>query len=421
MSNNEFHQRRLSATPRGVGVMCNFFAQSAQNATLTDVEGNEYIEFAAGIAVLNTGHRHPRMGAAVEQQLQQFTHTAYQIVPYESYVSLAEKLNELAPVKGPAKTAFFSTGAEAVENAVKIARAHTGRPGVIAFGGGFHGRTYLTMALTGKVAPYKLGFGPFPGSVYHVPYPSALHGISTADSITALERLFKADIEAKQVAAIIFEPVQGEGGFNVAPKELVAAVRRICDEHGIVMIADEVQSGFARTGKLFAMDHYADKPDLMTMAKSLAGGMPLSGVVGNAQIMDAPAPGGLGGTYAGNPLAVAAAHAVLDIIDNEALCERAQFLGERLLATLQEVKGWCPALVEARGVGSMIAAEFFDPATGEPSAAIAQKIQQQALEQGLLLLTCGQYGNVIRFLYPLTIPDAQFSRALTILQSVTRL
>ncbi|HCB3721206.1 TPA: 4-aminobutyrate transaminase [Klebsiella aerogenes] len=421
MSNNEFHQRRLSATPRGVGVMCNFFAQSAQNATLTDVEGNEYIDFAAGIAVLNTGHRHPRMVAAVEQQLQQFTHTAYQIVPYESYVSLAEKLNELAPVKGPAKTAFFSTGAEAVENAVKIARAHTGRPGVIAFGGGFHGRTYMTMALTGKVAPYKLGFGPFPGSVYHVPYPSALHGISTADSITALERLFKADIEAKQVAAIIFEPVQGEGGFNVAPKELVAAVRRICDEHGIVMIADEVQSGFARTGKLFAMDHYADKPDLMTMAKSLAGGMPLSGVVGNAQIMDAPAPGGLGGTYAGNPLAVAAAHAVLDIIDNEALCERAQFLGERLLATLQEVKGWCPALVEARGVGSMIAAEVFDPATGEPSAAIAQKIQQQALEQGLLLLTCGQYGNVIRFLYPLTIPDAQFSRALTILQSVTRL
>lgn len=421
MSNNEFHQRRLCATPRGVGVMCNFFAQSAQNATLTDVEGNEYIDFAAGIAVLNTGHRHPRMVAAVEQQLQQFTHTAYQIVPYESYVSLAEKLNELAPVKGPAKTAFFSTGAEAVENAVKIARAHTGRPGVIAFGGGFHGRTYMTMALTGKVAPYKLGFGPFPGSVYHVPYPSALHGISTADSITALERLFKADIEAKQVAAIIFEPVQGEGGFNVAPKELVAAVRRICDEHGIVMIADEVQSGFARTGKLFAMDHYADKPDLMTMAKSLAGGMPLSGVVGNAQIMDAPAPGGLGGTYAGNPLAVAAAHAVLDIIDNEALCERAQFLGERLQATLQEVKGWCPALVEARGVGSMIAAEFFDPATGEPSAAIAQKIQQQALEQGLLLLTCGQYGNVIRFLYPLTIPDAQFSRALTILQSVTRL
>jgi len=420
MSNNEFHQRRLSATPRGVGVMCNFFARSAENATLTDVEGNDYIDFAAGIAVLNTGHRHPEMVAAVEEQLHHFTHTAYQIVPYESYVTLAEKLNELAPVRGPAKTAFFTTGAEAVENAVKIARAHTGRPGVIAFSGGFHGRTYMTMALTGKVAPYKIGFGPFPGSVYHVPYPSALHGITTQDAVGAIERLFKADIEATQVAAIIFEPVQGEGGFNVAPPELVAAIRRICDEHGIVMIADEVQSGFARTGKLFAMDHYADKPDLMTMAKSLAGGMPLSGVVGNAQIMDAPAPGGLGGTYAGNPLAVAAAHAVLKIIDSEGLCARAQQLGERLAAVLEESKAWCPGLVAVRGVGSMIAAEFNDPDSGQPSAALVQAIQKKALEQGLLLLTCGQYGNVIRFLYPLTIPEAQFNQALTILQQVTR-
>lgn len=421
MSNKEFHQRRLSATPRGVGVMCDFFVRNAQNATLTDVEGNDYIDFAAGIAVLNTGHRHPALVAAVEQQLQQFTHTAWQIVPYENYVTLAEKLNKLAPVKGPAKTAFFSTGAEAVENAVKIARTHTGRPGIIAFCGGFHGRTCMTMALTGKVVPYKQGFGPLPGPVYHVPYPSALHGITAQDSITAIKRLFKSDIEAKQIAAIIFEPVQGEGGFNVAPKELVAAVRRICDEHGIVMIADEVQSGFARTGKLFAMEHYADKPDLMTMAKSLAGGMPLSGVVGNAQIMDAPAPGGLGGTYAGNPLAIAAAHAVLNIIDKEALCERAQELGRRLTATLEEAKSWCPALAEVRGVGSMIAAEFFSPESGEPSADIAQKIQKKALEQGLLLLTCGQYGNVIRFLYPLTIPEAQFSGALMILQNVTHL
>ncbi|EBA7134459.1 4-aminobutyrate transaminase [Salmonella enterica] len=421
MSNKEFHQRRLSATPRGVGVMCDFFVRNAQNATLTDVEGNDYIDFAAGIAVLNTGHRHPELVAAVEQQLQQFTHTAWQIVPYENYVTLAEKLNKLAPVKGPAKTAFFSTGAEAVENAVKIARAHTGRPGIIAFSGGFHGRTCMTMALTGKVVPYKQGFGPLPGPVYHVPYPSDLHGITVQDSIIAIERLFKSDIEAKQIAVIIFEPVQGEGGFNVAPKELVAAVRRICDEHGIVMIADEVQSGFARTGKLFAMEHYADKPDLMTMAKSLAGGMPLSGVVGNAQIMDAPAPGGLGGTYAGNPLAIAAAHAVLNIIDKEALCERAQDLGRRLTATLEEAKSWCPALAEVRGVGSMIAAEFFSPESGEPSADIAQKIQKKALEQGLLLLTCGQYGNVIRFLYPLTIPEAQFSSALMILQNVTHL
>jgi len=420
MSNNELHQRRLAATPRGVGVMCNFFAQKAENATLTDVEGNEYIDFAAGIAVLNTGHRHPEVVAAVQQQLAQFTHTAYQIVPYENYVALAEKLNELAPVQGPAKSAFFSTGAEAVENAIKIARAYTGRPGVIAFGGGFHGRTYMTMALTGKVAPYKIGFGPFPGSVFHVPYPSALHNITTQDSLDALERLFKADIEASQVAAIIFEPVQGEGGFNVAPKELVAALRRVCDEHGIVLIADEVQSGFARTGKLFAMEHYADKPCLMTVAKSLAGGMPLSGVVGKASIMDAAAPGGLGGTYAGNPLSVAAAHAVLNIIDKEQLCERAQQLGERLQSTLTEAKAWCPALAAVRGVGSMIAAEFFDPASRQPSAAIAQKVQKMALEEGLLLLTCGQYGNVIRFLYPLTIPQAQFSRALEILQQVTR-
>lgn len=420
MNNKNLQQRRLDATPRGVGVMCDFFAQSAENSTITDIEGNQYIDFAAGIAVLNTGHRHPRMVQAVEAQLQAFTHTAYQIVPYESYVSLAEKINAAAPIDGLRKTTFFTTGAEAVENAVKIARAHTGRPGVIAFGGGFHGRTYMTMALTGKVAPYKKGFGPFPGSVYHAPYPSALQGITTADSIKAIERLFKADIDASQVAAIIFEPVQGEGGFVVAPPEFVAAIRRICDEHGIVMIADEVQSGFARTGELFAMDHYAHKADLMTMAKSLAGGMPLSGVVGKAEIMDAPAPGGLGGTYAGNPLAVAAAHAVLDIIHDEQLCQRAAALGEQLRATLNDARAWCPELAEVRGLGSMIAAEFCDASTGEPSAATAQRVQKKALEQGLLLLTCGQYGNVIRFLYPLTIPQEQFVKALEIIKSVTK-
>ncbi|OAT26262.1 gamma-aminobutyrate:alpha-ketoglutarate aminotransferase [Buttiauxella ferragutiae ATCC 51602] len=421
MSNNELHQRRLAATPRGVGVMCNFFAQSAENSTINDVEGKQYIDFAAGIAVLNTGHRHPRLVQAVEQQLQAFTHTAYQIVPYESYVQLAEKINAAAPIAGCKKTAFFTTGAEAVENAVKIARAHTGRPGVIAFSGGFHGRTYMTMALTGKVAPYKIGFGPFPGSVFHAPYPSELNGISTHDAVKSMERLFKSDIEATQVAAIIFEPVQGEGGFNVAPPEFVAAIRQICDTHGIVMIADEVQSGFARTGKMFAMNHYAHQPDLMTMAKSLAGGMPLSGVVGKAEIMDAPAPGGLGGTYAGNPLSVAAAHAVLDIIAEEKLCQRAEALGERLTSALRNIKQNCPALAEVRGLGSMIAAEFYDTTTGEPSAAIAQQVQKRALEQGLLLLTCGQNGNVIRFLYPLTIPDAQFDKALDIIKTATQM
>lgn len=420
MSNKNLHQRRLAATPRGVGVMCDFFAQSAENSTLTDVEGRQFIDFAAGIAVLNTGHRHPRLVQAVEAQLQAFTHTAYQIVPYESYVTLAEKINAAAPVGSDAKTAFFTTGAEAVENAVKIARAHTGRPGVIAFGGGFHGRTYMTMALTGKVAPYKKGFGPFPGSVFHAPYPSALHGITTEDAVKAIERLFKADIDAEQVAAIIFEPIQGEGGFVVAPPDFVAAIRRICDKHGIVMIADEVQSGFARTGKLFAMDHYADKPDLMTIAKSLAGGMPLSGVVGKAEIMDAPAPGGLGGTYAGNPLSVAAALAVLDIIDDEKLCQRADALGERLRATLNDAREYAPGLAEVRGVGSMIAAEFTDPTSGEPSAELAQRVQRKALEQGLLLLTCGQYGNVIRFLYPLTIPEFQFTQALEIIKNALK-
>jgi 4-aminobutyrate aminotransferase len=412
MKNSDFNQRRQRATPRGVGVMCDFYAQQADNATITDVEGAEYIDFAAGIAVLNTGHRHAKVVEAIEKQLAQFTHTAYQIVPYESYVGLAEKINELTPIEGETKTAFFTTGAEAVENAIKIARCHTGRPGVIAFGGGFHGRTYMTMALTGKVKPYKIGFGPFPGSVFHAVYPSEARGISVQDSIRSLESLFQCDIDPQQVAAIIFEPVQGEGGFNVAPAEFVEALRDICDRHGIVLIADEVQSGFARTGKLFAMQHYHHQPDLMTMAKSLAGGMPLSAVAGKAAIMDSPLPGGLGGTYAGNPLSIAAAHAVIDAISEEKLCERAVHLGAKLRSVLESAVETCPALSDVRGVGSMIAAEFSDPATGAPSASAAQAVQKQALAQGLLLLTCGPHGNVIRFLYPLTIPDAQFDKAL---------
>ncbi len=420
MKNSDLHLRRLEATPRGVGVMCDFFASSAENATVTDIEGNDYIDFAAGIAVLNTGHRHPALVKAIEKQLNAFTHTAYQIIPYENYVTLAEKLNKRVPISGQVKTAFFTTGAEAVENAVKISRAYTGRPGIIAFGGGFHGRTYMTMALTGKVAPYKIGFGPFPGSVYHAPFPSEANHVSVDESLKCLERLFKNDIDPRQVAGIIFEPVQGEGGFNVAPPEFVAAIRRICDEHGIVMIADEVQSGFARTGKLFAMDHYSHKPDLITMAKSLAGGMPLSGVAGKADSMDSPDPGGLGGTYAGNPLSLAAAHAVLDIIDEEALCARAEHLGSQLKTLLNQAREWCPAIADVRGVGSMIAAEFHDVTTGQPSAQIAQMVQKRALENGLLLLTCGQSGNVIRFLYPLTIPEKQFAKALEIIQHVTK-
>ena len=416
MSNAELHARKDAATPRGVGVMCNFYAERAENAELWDVEGRRFIDFASGIAVLNTGHRHPKVVAAIREQLEHFTHTAYQIVPYESYVTLAEKLNQRTPGDHPKKTAFFTTGAEAVENAIKIARAATGRPGVIAFGGAFHGRTMMGMALTGKVAPYKIGFGPFPGEIFHTPFPNALHGVSTADSLKAVQQLFKADIDPQRVAAIIFEPVQGEGGFNPAPLEFVRGLRKICNQHGILLIADEIQTGFARTGKLFAMQHYDVVPDLMTVAKSLAGGMPLSGVVGRAEIMDAAQPGGLGGTYAGNPLAVAAAHAVLDVIDEEGLAERAELLGQKLKARVNSLKAIVPQLVDVRGPGSMVAAEFNDPATGEPSPEFTKQVQARALERGLLLLSCGVHGNVIRFLFPLTIPMNVFDEALDILE-----
>ncbi|MBF6991539.1 4-aminobutyrate--2-oxoglutarate transaminase [Cupriavidus sp. IK-TO18] len=420
MKNAELVRRKDAATPRGVGVMCNFYAERALNSEIWDVEGKRYIDFAAGIAVLNTGHRHPRLVEAVEQQLGRFTHTAYQIVPYASYIELAEKINRRAPGRSAKKTAFFTTGAEAVENAIKIARAATGRPGVIAFSGGFHGRTMMGMALTGKVAPYKIGFGPFPGEVYHAPYPCALHGVGTEDSLKALQHLFKADIDPKRVAAIIFEPVQGEGGFNVAPTDFVQALRAVCDEHGILLIADEVQTGFGRTGKLFAMEHYDVAPDLTTMAKSLAGGMPLSAVCGRAEVMDAPAPGGLGGTYAGNPLAVASALAVLDVLEGEKLIERGAELGQRLMTRLESLRPRVPQIAEVRGVGAMVAVEFRQ-ADGSPDPDFTRTVQNRALEKGLLLLSCGVYGNVIRFLFPLTIQDAVMNEGLDILaEALTR-
>ena len=415
MKNQDLNTRRSLATPRGVGVMCDFYAVRAENATLWDAEGKEYIDFAGGIAVLNTGHLHPKVKAAAAAQLDNFTHTAYQIVPYEGYISLAERINRLAPIDGLKKTAFFTTGVEAVENAVKIARSATGRSGVIAFTGSFHGRTMLGMALTGKVAPYKLSFGPMPGDIYHVPFPNATQSITVADSLKGLDLLFKADIDPKRVAAIIVEPVQGEGGFNITPPELMTALRKICDEHGILLIADEVQTGFARTGKLFAMQHHSVQADLITMAKSLGGGFPISGVVGRAEVMDAPAAGGLGGTYAGNPLAVAAAHAVLDVIEEEKLCERAARLGEKLRAHLEGLRAKVPAIADVRGLGSMVALELNDPATGKPDAEAVKRVQARAIERGLILLSCGVYGNVLRFLYPLTIPDAQSDRALEIL------
>ncbi|CAB3893472.1 MULTISPECIES: 4-aminobutyrate--2-oxoglutarate transaminase [Achromobacter] len=415
MKNQDLNTRRSLATPRGVGVMCDFYAVRAENATLWDANGKEYIDFAGGIAVLNTGHLHPKIKAAVSAQLDNFTHTAYQIVPYEGYVSLAERINRLAPIDGLKKSAFFTTGVEAVENAIKIARSATGRSGVIAFSGSFHGRTMLGMALTGKVAPYKLSFGPMPGDIYHVPFPNATQSITVADSLKGLDLLFKCDIDPKRVAAIILEPVQGEGGFNITPPELMTALRKICDEHGILLIADEVQTGFGRTGKLFAMEHHSVQADLITMAKSLGGGFPISGVVGRADVMDAPAAGGLGGTYAGNPLAVAAAHAVLDVIAEEKLCERAVTLGDKLRAHLEGLRAKVPGIADVRGLGSMVALELNDPATGKPDAEAVKRVQARAIEKGLILLSCGVYGNVLRFLYPLTIPDAQFDRALAIL------
>ncbi|OOW09704.1 4-aminobutyrate--2-oxoglutarate transaminase [Acinetobacter sp. MF4642] len=401
--------RKLKATPRGVGVMCQWYAEKAENSTIWDAEGNQYTDFAGGIAVLNTGHRHPKIIAAVTEQLTKFTHTAYQVVPYESYVSLAERINARAPIAGEAKTTFFSTGAEAVENAVKIARSYTGRHGIVTFGNGFHGRSFMTMAMTGKTAPYKRDFGAMPSGVFHARYPVESKGITVDIAIESIEDIFAEDIAAHDVAAIVLEPVQGEGGFNVVPAEFLKRLRALCDQHGILIIADEVQTGFARTGKLFAMEHYETKADLITMAKSLGGGFPISGVVGRAEVMDAPNPGGLGGTYAGNPVAVASAHAVLDVIEEEGLCERANVLGAELVEVLNELKQSSSTVQEIRALGSMVAIEL-------ETADQAKAIQNYAMQNGLLILTCGRYGNVIRFLYPLTIPAEQFRAGLNILK-----
>jgi 4-aminobutyrate aminotransferase len=416
-SNASLQRRKEAATPRGVGVMAPFFVARAENSELWDVEGRRYIDFAGGIAVLNTGHRHPKVIAAVKAQLDAFTHSAYQVVPYEGYVALAERLNQLAPGAFPKKTTFFSTGAEAIENAVKIARAATGRSGVIAFSGAFHGRTMMGMALTGKVVPYKVGFGPFPPEIFHVPFPTALHGISVEDSLRAIQLLFKADVDPKRVAAIILEPVQGEGGFYVAPPELMRGLRRLCDEHGILLIADEIQTGFARTGKWFAMEHHDVAPDLMTTAKSLAGGFPLSAVTGRADVMDAPAPGGLGGTYAGNPMAIAAALAVLDVIEQEGLVKRAQQLGEVMRGRLETLRARVPRIAEVRGLGAMLAIELCLPGGHTPDPDFTRAVQARALERGLMLLTCGVYANVIRFLFPLTIPEPLFNEGLSVLEA----
>ncbi|MGE8106391.1 4-aminobutyrate--2-oxoglutarate transaminase [Allorhizobium sp. NPDC080224] len=420
MKNAEISARKNDAISRGVGMTTQIYADKAENSEIWDVEGRRYIDFAGGIAVLNTGHRHPKVVEAVKAQLDRFTHTCHQVVPYENYVALAERLNKMVPGNFEKKTIFATTGAEAVENAVKIARCATGRSAVIAFTGGFHGRTFLGMALTGKVVPYKVGFGPMMGDVFHVPFPLEMHGIDVETSLDVLDKLFKADVDPKRVAAIIVEPVQGEGGFYDVPRPLMKALREICDEHGILLVADEVQTGFARTGKMFAMQHYDVAPDLTTMAKSLAGGFPLSAVTGRAELMDAPGPGGLGGTYAGNPLAIAAAHAVLDVIDEEQLCDRANQLGNRLKQRLEALRTDIPHIMDIRGLGFMNAVEFKVPGTDKPNADFTNAVRLKALDKGLILLTCGVYSNVIRFLAPITIQDEVFNEALDLIEASIR-
>jgi 4-aminobutyrate aminotransferase len=415
--NEQLLARKAAATPRGVGVMAPFFADRAQGAELWDVEGRRFIDFAGGIAVMNVGHGHPKVLAAIRAQLERFTHTCYQVVPYESYVALAEKLNTLTPGAHAKKTALFSTGAEAIENAIKIARSYTKRSGVIAFGGAFHGRSLFAVALTGKVQPYKAGFGPFPAEIYHAPFPC--HCASLDEVKKAVHHLFKADIEPSRVAAIVFEPVQGEGGFNVIQAEAVKWLRALCDEHGIVLIADEVQTGFGRTGKMFAMEHFGVVPDIMVIAKSLAAGTPLSAVCGRAEIMDAPAPGGLGGTYAGNPLATAAALAVIEVMAEERLPERGATLGAQLMTQLNAMRASVPQIADVRGLGAMVAVEFNQPGSAEPDADFTKRVQAEALKRGLILLTCGVNANVVRFLFPLTIPQPLFDEALATLREAT--
>ena len=411
----ELKARQAKAVPAGVSSKSIYVAK-AENAELWDVDGRRFIDFAAGIAVVNTGHRHPRVVEAVARQLEAFAHTCFHVAPYESYVRLAERMNAIAPGDFPKKTLFLNSGAEAVENAVKIARIATKRSAVVAFTGGFHGRTLLAMGLTGKVMPYKRGFGPFPAEIYHATFPTPYRGVTTAQALADLDQLFHADVDPKSVAAIIVEPVQGEGGFNVAPTEFLQALRRICDEHGIVMIADEVQGGMGRTGRMFSIEHAGVVPDLITTAKGLGGGFPLSAVTGRASIMDAAHPGGLGGTYGGNPISIAAAHAVLDVIDAEGLCARAATLGARMRAKLDALAAQLPCIGNVRGLGMMVAIELVkDPKTREPDAALTAAILAQAEQRGLILLSCGVDANVVRLLAPLTIPEAVLEEGLQIL------
>jgi 4-aminobutyrate aminotransferase/(S)-3-amino-2-methylpropionate transaminase len=418
-TNKELLEIRENETPRGVGIQTGGFADKARNAEIWDVEGNRYIDLGTGIAVVGTGHNHPKVIAAVTAQLERFSHTCFQVTPYDVYVRLAERLNKAAPGATPKKTIFINTGAEAVENAVKIARKHTGRSGVIAFSGAFHGRTMMGMALTGKVVPYKAGFGPFPAEVFHMPFPVEYHGVSVEDSLEAIDTLFRSDVEPSRIAAMIVEPVQGEGGFYPAPTEFLQALRRLCDQHGIVLIIDEVQTGFGRTGTLFACEQAGVEPDLMPVAKSIAGGFPLAGVIGKADIMDSVDPGGLGSTYGGSPIGCAAGLAVLDVIEEEDLCSRARAIGEQIAAWAADLQSKTNVIGQVRATGAMSAIELVQNGeAGKPDAELTKAIAGEALARGVLLLTCGVRGNVIRFLPPLTIEPELLAEALDIVGDV---
>jgi 4-aminobutyrate aminotransferase/(S)-3-amino-2-methylpropionate transaminase len=409
----EVLERKARVVANPLSVFLPVVIDRGEGATLTDVDGNTFLDFTGGVGCLNVGHSHPRIVAAAQEQLARFSHTDFTIVPYEVYITLAERLCELAPVRKPAKAGFFNAGTEAVENAIKFSRAYTGRPAVIGFEGGFHGRTLLSLTLTSKTHPYKAGLGPFAPEVYRVPFPNEYRGPSAAEALASLERALVTQVAAETVAAIVMEPVQGEGGFVVAPPEFVEGVRRICDDNGIVFVVDEVQTGFGRTGRMWGIDHYDVEPDLITVAKSIAAGLPLSGVLGKAEIMDAPGDSAIGGTYVGNPVAQAAALAVLDVFEEEGLVERAERIGETIRGRMLAWQERHPQIGDVRGLGAMLALEYVrDPATKEPAPEFASRVAEEAAQRGLLLLKAGTYSNCNRVLCPLVITDAELDEAL---------
>jgi 4-aminobutyrate aminotransferase/(S)-3-amino-2-methylpropionate transaminase len=409
----EILDRLSTSVSSALAITIPIVAAEGHGATLTDVDGNTFLDFAGGVGCLNVGHAHPHVTEAVQEQAARFLHTDYTIVPYEIYAEVAERLLAAAPFSGPAKAAFFNAGTEAVENAVKFARAYTGRPAVIGFEGAFHGRTLLSLTLTSKTHPYKAGLGPFAPEVYRVPFPYEYRGVDAAEALAALRRALVTQVAAENVAAIVVEPVQGEGGFVVAPPEFMTGVREICDENGIVLVVDEVQTGFGRTGRMFAIEHYGVEPDLIVVAKSIAAGLPLSGVLGKAEIMDAPAEGGVGGTYVGNPVALAAAAAVLDVIADEDLVERAERIGETIRGRMQEWQRRHAQIGDVRGLGAMLAIELVqDRKSKRPAPELADAVTQAAAERGLLLLKAGTHSNCIRVLCPLVIGDSELDEAL---------